>query len=104
VTSSSDELDIRAAALVAGRTAETIRRWVWSGRLPARRRGNRLLVARGDVEVLVGGGERSLSLAEWAKLSEAAMQGRRGPHASAADLVIEERRRRLEEVGDHRGR
>jgi hypothetical protein len=101
----ADELDIKAAARVAGRTAETIRRWVWSGRLSARKRGNRLVVARGDVEALAGGGERlQLSLAEWAKLAEAALRGRRGPYKSAADLVIEERRRRLEEVGGHRGR
>jgi hypothetical protein len=104
-TSSAGELDVKAAALLAGRTAETIRRWVWSGRLSARRRGNRLVLARGDVEALAGGGRRRpLSLAEWARLAEAAMRGRPGPHKSAADLVIEERRRRLEEVGGHRGR
>jgi hypothetical protein len=32
------------------------------------------------------------------------MRGRRGPRESAADLVIEERRRRMEEVGAHPGR
>jgi hypothetical protein len=104
-TSASDELDVKAAALVAGRTAETIRRWVWSGRLSARRRGNRLVVARGDVEALAGGGARQpVSLAEWARLAEAAMRARRGPHKSAADLVIEERRRRVEGAGGHPGR
>jgi hypothetical protein len=104
-SSPADELDVKAAARVAGRTAETIRRWVWSGRLSAQRRGNRLVVARGDVEALAGVGEqRPLSLAEWARLAEAAMRGRRGPHESAADLVIEERRRRLEEAGGHRSR
>lgn len=104
-TSPADELDVKAAALVAGRTAETIRRWVWSGRLRAQKRGNQLIVARADVEALAGGGERRpLSLDEWATLAEAALRGRRGPHESAADLVIEERRRRLEEVGGYRGR
>jgi len=38
-----------------------------------------------------------LSLAEWARLAEAAMRSRRGPRNSAADLVIEERRRRLDD-------
>ena len=102
--SSGDELDVKAAAALSGRTAETIRRWVWSGRLSARKRGNRLVVARADVEALAGGGRRLLSLGEWARLAEAAMRGRRGPHESAADLVIHERRRRLAEVGGHRGR
>ena len=102
--SSGDELDVKAAAALSGRTGETIRRWVWSGRLSARKRGNRLVVARADVEALAGGGRRLLSLGEWARLAEAAMRGRRGPHESAADLVIDERRRRLAEVGGHRGR
>src|SRR2546430_12426145 len=103
--SRADELDVKTAARLAGRTTETIRRWVWSGRLSARKRGNRLVMARKDVEALVGEGDRRpLSLAEWARLAESASRGRRGPHASAADLVIGERRRRLEEVGGHRGR
>jgi hypothetical protein len=104
-SSSADDLDVKAAARLAGRTTETIRRWVWSGRLPARKRGNRLVVARKDVEALAGeAGPRPLSLAEWVRLAEGAMRGRRGPHESAADLVLDERRRRLEEVGGHRGR
>jgi hypothetical protein len=98
--SRADELDVKGAAQVAGRTAETIRRWVWSGRLAARKRGNRLMVARGDVEALAGaGGGPALSLSEWAKLAEAALRGRHGPYESATDLVIEERQRRLEGVG-----
>jgi hypothetical protein len=40
---------------------------------------------------------QTLSLAEWATLAEAAMHRWRGPRKSAADLVIEERRRRREE-------
>jgi hypothetical protein len=100
-----DELDVKAAAQLAGRTAETIRRWVWSGRLSARKRGNRLVMARGDVEALAESGERQpLTLAKWARLAEAAMRGRRGPHESAADLVIDERRRRLEEARAHPSR
>ncbi len=101
--SPAEEVDVKSAALLAGKTAETIRRWVWSGRLSARKRGNRLLVARRDVEALAGGAGRPKSLAEWVDMAEAAMRDRRGPHRSAADLVIEERRLRLEEVDSHRG-
>lgn len=105
VTGAADELDVKAAAQVAGRTAETIRRWVWSGRLAARKRGNRLIVARAEVEALAESSERpALSLGKWAKLAEAALRTGSGPHESAADLVIEERRRRLAEVGDHSSR
>lgn len=104
-TSSGDELDVKAAALLAGRTAETIRRWVWSGRLRAHKRGNRLVMARRDVEAIARSGERQqLSLSEWAKLAEAALRSRRGPYKSAVDLVIEERRSRLDDVGGHASR
>lgn len=94
---SSDLIDIRAAARLAGRSPETIRRWVWSGRLPARRRGNRLYVAPGDVTALVvgRGGNRALTLGQWAH-SVAAAFGERGDEGdrSAADLVLEDRRLR----------
>jgi hypothetical protein len=100
----SDELDVNGAALLAGRTPETIRRWVWSGRLMARKRGNRLIVARRDVEALAGTDGRSLSLAEWATLAERTMGGRRASGVSAAELVIDERKRRLEKVMGHSGR
>jgi hypothetical protein len=88
---------------LAGRTAETIRRWIWSGRLSARKRGSRFVVSRADVEALAGPRKESLSLGEWATLAEEAMRKRRRKGASAADLVIEERIRRLDEVAGHRG-
>jgi Helix-turn-helix domain len=103
-SSPSDDLDVRAAARLAGRTTETIRRWVWSGRLSARKRGSRLVVSRGDVEALAGPRKGSLSLGEWATLAEAAMRSKGRKGASAADLVIEERIRRLDGVAGHRSR
>ena len=42
-------LTIREAAARAGVAEETVRRWIRSGRLPARRDGPRLLVAAEDV-------------------------------------------------------
>jgi excisionase family DNA binding protein len=103
-SSPSDDLDVRAAARLAGRTTETIRRWVWSGRLSARKRGSRLLVSRDDVEALAGLRDGSLSLGEWAAQAETAMRSRRRKGISAADLVIEERIRRLDGVAARRGR
>lgn len=90
-------LDVRRAATLAGRHPETVRRWVWSGRLPAQRRGNRLLVARADVEALAGNAAKSATtLAEWAEHARAVSQSTTpGPRRrSAADLVIEDRARR----------
>ena len=87
-------LSVRDAADEVGRTPETIRRWVWSGRLPASKRGNRLTVARDDLERVAGRASRS-DLAAWA--DQVAAQRARGTQAkarSAADLVLADRRRR----------
>lgn len=94
-------LDVREAASLAHRTPETIRRWVWSGRLTARRHGNRLLLAKEQVEKLAGDrGDHSaerrsarMTLAEWVTLAQRT-RGHGAPGVSARDLVLEERRSR----------
>src|SRR3954454_1633324 len=97
VRSDADMLDVRSAAALVGRPPETVRRWVWSGRLPARRRGRRLVMAREDVEAIAASDARgSTSLAAWTDCAhavrEAAGASTSGP--SAADLVIEDRAQR----------
>lgn len=88
-------VDVRRAALLIGRHPETVRRWVWSGRLSARREGNRLLVARRDVEALADGGRSSTTLAEWAGRAKASRVRREGGKTqSAAALVLDDRRER----------
>jgi excisionase family DNA binding protein len=91
-----DLLEVVRAASLVGRHPETVRRWVWSGRLEAQRSGHRLLVARADLEALTRKGSLVPTLAEWADRvgrmrgsSSSAGSGR-----SAADLVIEDRGRR----------
>ncbi len=97
-------LDVRRAAVVAGRHPETIRRWIWSGRIAARREGNRLLVARGDVEAVAGSRETpAISLAAWADRAREAA-GASGSGDSAADLVIADRVDRSRSVDAHAGR
>jgi len=81
-------VDVREAARLAGRTPETIRRWVWSGRLSATRSGNRLLVPRGDVLASSDPeAPRPGSLAEWA----AQLRTTRGGARTASDLVLDDR-------------
>ena len=86
---------VREAADLVGRTPETVRRWVWSGRLEARRDGNRLLLRRSDVVGLGEGQDPAapLSLLEWAKQAKAAQRGAR-VGTSAADLVLDDRAER----------
>lgn len=89
-------VDVREAARLAGRTPETIRRWVWSGRLEARRHGNRLLLARIDVLRQVGRkpdpARTAESLSQWAAEVAGLNRGRQG--GTASDLVIGDRRAR----------
>ncbi|MGI8700081.1 MAG: helix-turn-helix domain-containing protein [Nocardioidaceae bacterium] len=91
-------LGVKEAATLAHRSPETIRRWVWSGRLSARREGNRLLVTRDDVLRLAGlepqsGASDPPSLVQWAlDTRDHLRQG--GDGATASDLVLHGRHER----------
>jgi len=92
-------LDVNQAARRARRSPETIRRWVWSGRLAARRDGRRWLIAEGDLDQLAApaGGLPPSSLAQWASMARDALTESDSPtHGSAADLVLGDRRQRAE--------
>lgn len=86
-------IDVREAADITGRTPETVRRWVWAGRIQARKSGNRLLLDRSEVLATIDGAPglaASLTLAEWVGLADARdSRGRRG--ATASDLVLADR-------------
>ena len=93
-------LDVQEASRLVRRTPETVRRWVWSGRLPARRQANKLFVARSDLEQLAQGRAAGspMTIQEWIAGAErlradgALPVGKAG--ATAADLVHEDRRAR----------
>ena len=87
-------LTIREAADYAGRTPETIRRWVWSGRLTAHKQGNRLVVPRADVEHLAGAIAADTLSAWRQRLVATKALERVGTRRSAADLVLADRRHR----------
>ena len=95
---SSDELTINAAAALVDRSPETVRRWVWSGRLKARKSGRHLLVPRAEVEALRASAPSSkrLTLREWGAVAERVLNRRVKGGRSASDLVLEERRKRTE--------
>lgn len=81
-----------------------MRRWIWSGRLPATKRGNVLYVDEGDIPAMTDAGRPAaatagrsvagLSLADWANKVEAWRQTTPPGTGTAADLVIEDRRGR----------
>lgn len=92
-------VDIRQAAADSGRSAETVRRWIWSGKLTATKRGNRLLIDRAELERFLRERleEAPIGLAAWAAERDAeARQQERSTgvaHGSAAGLVLELRGR-----------
>lgn len=97
-----DLVTVREAATLAGRTPETVRRWVWSGRLTAQRDGGRLLVERADVERIARGDSAGtaepISMAAWAAMARSTL-GPGEPGCSAADLVLADRTDREAGVG-----
>ena len=42
-------ISVREAAKECGRNMETVRRWIWSGKLPAEKLGNQLFIKREDL-------------------------------------------------------
>jgi excisionase family DNA binding protein len=83
-------VDVQEAARLAHRTPETIRRWVWSGRVRSVKHGNKLLVVRSQVDRPVGRATTDpTSLADWAAEVGGTFAGKRG--STARDLVLEDR-------------
>ena len=90
-------MDVRETARLVGRSPETVRRWIWSGRLLAVRHGNKLLVTREAVEQLANGpvAHDPLTLRQWAALVETQRRtgalGEERAGRSAADVVLDDR-------------
>ena len=98
------ELSVRDAARRAGRSEETIRRWIWSGRLAAVKRGTSYridvrhleeIIVELDQGVTGHGTTAALDMLDWLDdVAEwkASLVG--STQATASDLVIEDRHAR----------
>jgi excisionase family DNA binding protein len=100
----TQELTVREAAQRTHRSEETIRRWIWSGRLPARKHGNsyridvvhldQIAVAYDPAAGSHTAGSRE-SFRAWLDDLDRWKQGLpAASRVSAADLVIEDRHAR----------
>jgi excisionase family DNA binding protein len=51
MTDGSDDrlISVKEAATECGRNPETVRRWIWNGKLPAEKLGNQLFIRRHDL-------------------------------------------------------
>ena len=74
-------MSVREAARRAGRTPETIRRWIREGKLRAGRVGTQHTIDEADLEAILGEDDEMLPLPpEWARMSD----GRPMPNVVAA--------------------
>jgi excisionase family DNA binding protein len=46
-------ISVKEAAKDSTRSMETVRRWIWSGKLPAHKLGNQLFIKRSDWEIFL---------------------------------------------------
>lgn len=75
-----DELmTVREVARACSRSEETVRRWIWSGKLSATKLGNQLFVKRGDVEAMRAPKVGEAKATYEASLGKPPRFGERGP-------------------------
>lgn len=93
-------LTVRDAATVSGRNPETVRRWIWQGKLPAKKLGNQLFIDRKDLDALLDPStKRSQHLAEFIARARALREdiyGRTGKLFDVEELVERSRAGHLE--------
>lgn len=101
MTLTKDKLiTVREAAKECGRNEETIRRWIWSGKLPAEKLGNQLFIKITDLAIHTGKNTllNKLSTDElFKRVAELRTQvSERAGEFDAARLINESRERRYE--------
>ena len=94
VRAEDERLSVREAAKACGKNAETIRRWIWSGKLPAEKLGNQLFVKQSDLKVLPGKDEDYARVEDWMRRARALrdkIRKRTGTEFDGTELVRESR-------------
>ena len=89
-------ISVRDAAKESRRHTETVRRWIWSGKLPAQKLGNQLFIRRSDWEIFLKNtnkqkGDRFRFIERAAALRER-IRARTGTDFDTAALIEESRR------------
>ena len=67
-------LTVREVARRCNRSEETVRRWIWSGKLTARKLGNQLFVEEGGIPGMVAAPQDRMTFVAPPKLSPAEFQ------------------------------
>jgi excisionase family DNA binding protein len=97
-------LTVREVARACSRSEETVRRWIWSGKLPARKLGNQLFIEEGDVSRLLQG-RISEAQVEYRTSPVRRQRSRKGPIDMTTRKLFEEYEYAdwLEDLREHRG-
>lgn len=104
VVKSDDLITVREAAQIVGRTAETVRRWIWGGKLHAQKMGNQLFVRRTDLAMLEDRRrkedvEEQLALLERARVNRERIRRRIGGNIDILDELAAIRERIAQHTG-----
>ena len=93
-------ITIREASKQSGRNMETVRRWIWSGKLPAQKLGNQLFIKRSDLRTFLNGlsvnkhgSQDKLESIERAVALQKRIRARTGTDFDISALIEESRRR-----------
>ena len=100
-------INIREAAQRCGRNMETVRRWIWGGKLPARKLGNQLFIRKQDLVVfcretatLKYRAESDINTLERAKILRSGLKARGYKPVNAGKLVRQMREERMNELDE----
>ncbi len=92
-------VSVREAAKESGRNMETVRRWIWSGKLPAQKLGNQLFIRRSDLRAFLKrsdakkhGSRDRLEFIERAEALQKRIRARTGTNFDISALTEESRR------------
>jgi excisionase family DNA binding protein len=85
-------ISVREAAKLCRRNAETVRRWIWSGKLPAQKLGNQLFIKLSDLDSFYHLPGQKLT----AKVRETAVENYKTKPGDRANLIKKMRKLRQE--------
>lgn len=92
-------ISVKEAAKESSRGMETVRRWIWSGKLPAQKLGNQLFVKRSDLRAFLNslgankhGTWDKLESIERAEALQKRIRARTGTDFDISALIEESRR------------
>jgi len=95
-----DVVSVREASKQSGRNMETVRRWIWSGKLPAQKLGNQLFIRRSDLRAFLDrlsvnkrGAWDKLEAIERAEALQKRIRARTGTNFDISALIEESRQR-----------